>query len=442
VLRFSMIAALLLSLLPAAAALAQSAPRYIPLGPADAALYPPDSGPAPHVGVLVVHRTSNFIRHPACTELSKRGFMVLCVNTRYINNEMLVNFEEMALDVKAGVAFLKRQPGITKVLLFGHSGGGPTTSFYQAVAENGTAYCKDPDRIVKCTDELAGLPAADGIVFADSHPGNPVNVLRGLNPSVIDERNPPAAQVRPELDPFDPKNGFNPQGNSNYSAEFQQRYYTAQSRRMNALIDDALAKLARMKRGDYTYPDDDIIVIPRGGNPGAGPGAAAALFDFDANIPGIFSTVRPEKLLRNDGSVVTQPVSSVWVASPNLVPLHRTFDGGTKVLTIRSFLSANAVRSTNSLDGIDDCSSNNDTLCAVRSIHVPELFVAMGAHYFVRDVEHEFDLAATRDKEFIVIEGAVHGFTPCTRCEKTPGQYANSEKNFFDYVAAWINKRF
>jgi hypothetical protein len=65
VLRFSMIAALLLSLLPAAAALAQSAPRYIPLGPADAALYTPDSGPAPHVGVLVVHRTSNFIRHPA-----------------------------------------------------------------------------------------------------------------------------------------------------------------------------------------------------------------------------------------------------------------------------------------------------------------------------------------------------------------------------------------
>jgi hypothetical protein len=364
------------------------------------------------------------------------------MNTRYVNNEMQVRFEEMALDVKAGVQFLRRQPGITKVLLFGHSGGGPTTSFYQAVAENGTAYCKDPDRIVKCNDDLAGLPPADGIVFADSHPGNPVNVLRGLNPSVIDERNPPAAQVRTELDPFDPRNGFNAQGNSNYSADFQRRYYEAQSRRMNALIDDALAKLARMKRGDYTYPDDDIVVIPRGGNPGAGPGAAAALFDYDADIPGIFRTARPEKLLRNDGSVVTGVVTSVWVAEPRLVPLHRTFDGGTKVLSILSFLSTNAVRSTNSLDGIDDCSSNNDTICAVKSIHVPEMFAAMGAHYFVRDVEHEYDAAASRDKDFVVIEGAVHGFTPCTRCEKTPGQYANSEKNFFDYVAAWINKRF
>jgi hypothetical protein len=28
-------------------------------------------------------------------------------------------------------------------------------------------------------------------------------------------------------------------------------------------------KLARMKRNDYPYPDNDIIVIPRGGNPGS-----------------------------------------------------------------------------------------------------------------------------------------------------------------------------
>ena len=89
-------------------------------------------------------------------------------------------------------------------------------SFYQAVAENGIAYCKDPKRLVKCTDELANLPPADGIVFADSHPGNPVNVLRGLNPAVLDETNPPRRGFDSALDPFDPKNGFNPNGNSHY----------------------------------------------------------------------------------------------------------------------------------------------------------------------------------------------------------------------------------
>ena len=140
--------------------------------------------------------------------------------------------------------------------------------------------------------------------------------------------------------------------------------------------------------------------------------------------------------------MIPEVVTSAYVAEPRLAALHRTFDAGTKVLSIRSFLSTNAVRSTNSLDGIDDCSSNNSTICAVRSIAVPELFVAMGAHYFVRDTEHEYDAATTRDKDMIVIEGATHGFTPCTRCEKTPGQYANSATNFFDYVRAWIMKRY
>jgi hypothetical protein len=267
-------------------------------------------------------------------------------------------------------------------------------------------------------------------------------VLRGLNPSVIDETNPPSPRVNAALDPFDAKNGFDPKGNSRYSADFQKAYYAAQSKRMNALIAESLAKLERMKQGDYTYPDDDIMVIPRGGNPGAGPGASAALFNYDAEIPEIFGTARPEKLLRNDGTIVTQVVKSVYVPEPRFAALHRAFDSGTKILSIRSFLSANAVRSTNSLDGIDDCSSNNSTICAVRSIRVPELFVAMGAHYFVRDTEHEFDAAASRDKDMIVIEGATHGFTPCTRCETSPGQYSNSMKNFFDYVRDWIAKRY
>ncbi len=421
---------------------AQSAPLYVTLGPANAALYKPDTGPAPHIGIVVIHRTADFMRHPACTELSQRGFLMLCVDTRFTNNEEAVRFEEIALDVKAAVTFLRKQPGITKVLLFGHSGGGPTVSFYQAVAQNGTAYCTNPKRLTKCTDALANLPPADGIIFADSHPGNPVNVLRGINPAVLNENDPPAKGLNASLDPFDPKNGYNPNGRSHYSADFQKRYYAAQSKRMNDLIDRSLAKLQAMKSGTYGYPDDDIIVIPRGGNPGSGPGAAAGLFMFDPSIAGIMSTVRPEKLLRNDGTVVTQVVNSVYVPNHSLVPLHFTFDNGTKILSIQSFLSANAVRSTNALDGIDDCSSNNSTTCAVQSIAVPELFAAMGGHYFVRDVEHEYDLASSKDKDFIVIEGAVHGFTPCTACETTPGQYSNTMKNLMDYIRDWIDKRY
>ena len=111
-------------------------------------------------------------------------------------------------------------------------------------------------------------------------------------------------------------------------------------------------------------------------------------------------------------------------------------------MTLRSFLSANAVRATNSLDGIDWCSTNSSTPCAVQNIGAPVLFTAMGGHYFIRDNEIHYEMSASPDKEFIVIDGATHGITPCTACQRTPGEFSNVTKNFFDYVASWIGKRF
>jgi hypothetical protein len=160
----------------------------------------------------VVHRTSNFLSHIATKELAQRGFMVLAMNPRSDNNEAIVNFEEIGLDIRQGVEFLRRQPGIGKVVLIGHSGGGPSTSFYQAVAEKGVGYCNGPEKLTPCPDSLAGLPKADGIVFLDAHPGNTVNALRGLNAAVRDESRP--NDLDPALDPFSPANGFNPNGDS------------------------------------------------------------------------------------------------------------------------------------------------------------------------------------------------------------------------------------
>jgi hypothetical protein len=42
------------------------------------------------VAILVIHRTSNFMGYLGCTELSKRGFLVLCMNPRSDNNEARV----------------------------------------------------------------------------------------------------------------------------------------------------------------------------------------------------------------------------------------------------------------------------------------------------------------------------------------------------------------
>jgi hypothetical protein len=58
-------------LLAATGVFAQSNPLFIQFSPGNTvgALYKPDSGPAPHVGIIEMHRTANFLHEMACTEL-------------------------------------------------------------------------------------------------------------------------------------------------------------------------------------------------------------------------------------------------------------------------------------------------------------------------------------------------------------------------------------
>ncbi|HEY6362361.1 MAG TPA: hypothetical protein VIX63_14715 [Vicinamibacterales bacterium] len=417
---------------------AQSSPLYIQFSPGavKGALYKPNADPAPHVGILAIHRTSNFMGYLGCTELSKRGFLVLCMNPRFDNNEAAVRWEDIALDVRSGVSFLRRQPGISKVILWGFSGGGPTTTFYQAVAENGPSYCQGPRKLIECGDDLAGLPPADALILVDAHPGNSVNGIRSLNAAVTNDaaivNDNQRARIDPDLDPFSPRNGYNPKGASTYSESFKKRYFAAQAARMNRLIDLALAKSGEMKKGVYPYPDDDAFIVVKG--------TTGRLLEMDSSIH--HGTVRPQKLLKNDGTIARQIVESVRQPNPGLAGQDRTFNGGARLLTIRSFLSANAIRATDSMDDIDWCSSNNSTPCALRAISIPLLVTAMGGHYFIRDNEIHYDVAKSKDRDFVIIEGATHGQTPCVPCERSPGQYSNTVRNFFDYVGDWINKRF
>ena len=73
-----------------------------------------------------------------------------------------------------------------------------------------------------------------------------------------------------------------------------------------------------------------------------------------------------QKLRKNDGTIVTQIVESVRPAARISAKTNADFATGTRILTLESFLSANAVRSTNSLDGVDWCSSNNSTFYRAR----------------------------------------------------------------------------
>src|SRR5467141_667570 len=101
--RFSathLLVALLFSM-AAVPASAQSHPEYIPLGGGvKAVLYRPDSNPSPHLGVIIIHRTANYLQQQGFTQLAQRGFMVLCMNSRFDNNQARVDWGFIALGVQ------------------------------------------------------------------------------------------------------------------------------------------------------------------------------------------------------------------------------------------------------------------------------------------------------------------------------------------------------
>ena len=416
----------------AGTASAQSNPAYVHLGPVNAARFTPDTGPRPHIAFVTAHRTGNTIGSDTCTQLAARGFMAICFETRYRNDDIGIQWEKLPLDVKAVVDYAASQPGITRVILLGHSGGSPMMSLYEAIAEHGKAVCERPGMFSNCTAENYGtLRKADAIVYPDAHPGNPVQALRSLNPAITIENG--KKTVIPELDLFSPAHGYNPHGASTYSQDFLKRYYAAQSAKMNELVAKVQAIRARMKAGDYPYVDDDLIMLP-GGN-------AVIAHAAPKLVPEMISTHKPAKFLRNDGKVVTQMVTSAMVPDEDLASGARSFDG-TAVHKLSTFMSSVAIRSKDSLLDIDYCSTINSTTCYVAYSDVPTLFMAMGGYKFIRAHEIMFERSTSKDKDFIVVAGALHGYDPCKRCEKTPGEYANATKNMFDYIRDWTNARF
>src|SRR5881628_3762048 len=92
--RFSCAVAVSVAIGAPGASFAQSHPEFIALGRVSAVLYKPDTGSAPHVGFVIGHRTANYLNHIACRELLSRGFLALCFNTRFQNNESQVRWEE------------------------------------------------------------------------------------------------------------------------------------------------------------------------------------------------------------------------------------------------------------------------------------------------------------------------------------------------------------
>ena len=409
-------------------------------GTGPAVLYQPMDANAKnaHIGVLVMHPNGNFLEHATIvgtrggTGMASLGYTVLAQNSTMSGNNIM-DTDRVLLEVSRGVKYLRSVPGVTKVVLMGHSGGGPTMAAYQFIAENGVAACKGPEKIVPCPDTLAGMPPADGVILLDSSLGFGAITLTSLDAAITDEAH--ANKPDPKLDLYNPANGFHPPSGATYSAAFVDAYATGQAKRMNKLISVALERLAKINAGQGKYADDEPFDIP-GAELGAG-----QVWSYDLNVGS--HTHDPHVLVKPDGTRITQVVQSVrepykTASSPNVRA------ASAYITTVRKFLSTWACRAlpdygygADYIKGIDYQSTYNSPVAAVEKIKVPLLIVAMSAGQLLVSAETIYNHATSQDRSLIFIEGATHGTTPIN-WEK----YGNTTTTTVNVFNSWMSGKF
>jgi hypothetical protein len=428
-----------------------------------------------HVGIEITHDSSSYINFAACTQLAQRGYTTLCADGPFGNPSFSSQFvyyglEQIVPTVASAINYLRTNvsgPAISRLVIFGHSGGGSLQPFYENVAENGPGACQRPEQIIACIDtNLHNLPKADGVIIFDAHPGLALGEFTYMDPSILVNANPPGnvpTNRDQSVDMFDPANGYNTTTNEGvYSSAFVKRFLAAQAIRNQDTLSQALALLQqeRIATGNPNAMGDDIpFNIVGGGN-------AARLWQADSggahqSTTGLLNcTQSAHILLSHDG---TRPVQLVCSVRP---PAGNRAQGITNAsnlsLNVHTYLGINTIRSNgrysqtlNDITGIDWESSATSTLVNIRGIGqhpngnnttTPLLIVANSGHYFLRFDEMIYDNATTPDKTYAIEEGSVHGGTECTACETLlglpNGYFGDTLGRTMDFMAEWLGATF
>jgi pimeloyl-ACP methyl ester carboxylesterase len=396
-------------------------------------LYEPVApGEKSHIAILVMHSDGNYMSHSACTEMSMRGYRVFCVNRSGPGT-----LDQVIVNLRQALTYLRKVSGVDKIVLLGHSGGATLMTAYQMIAENGVKSCQGPEKLHKCPNNMANMPAADGVMLIDSNWGNAEMSLFSVDPAVIEEDN--GTKINPELDLFNPQNGFNPKGNSDYSQEFIHKWQSAVAKREQALTQKALDGLAAVEAGKGKFSDDEPF-IAAGINQ-----TSNKLFAQDVNL--MSHTAKPRPLIHPDESITTEIVHTVRQPR-NLTPTTSSLARGGEETTVRDFLNDHAIRVTDdfgydedSVHGVDWTSTYSSPPGNIKSIKAPLLVMGMTGSWEYLASETIFENAASSDKTIAFVEGASHGYNTCKECEKTPGQFGDTQKTTYDYVDKWLNQK-
>lgn len=415
--------------------------RFVPLahGVPGVLYEPAEAGPKAGIGIFVMHASGDYTTFSACSELSKRGYRVLCANNSTSKSGTFDDgiLDQVLMEAKLGVSWLRNQPGINKVVLFGHSGGATIMTAYQAIAENGVKFCQGAEKIHKCPDKLAGLPPADGIVMADANWGQAEMTLFSIDPAVRQEGK--GTDLDPALDMFNPANGFKPEG-ATYSPEFIAKFQKAAGARANALVKKAQDRLAAIEADKGDYIDDEPFFVAgssfMGGN--------NKLYSQDIRL--LSHSRKPWTLVHADGSTTVEIIKSVRVPQ-NTRNLSPSMMAGALKTTVRNYLSSYAIRVTDdfgydedTIRGVEWSSTYASPPGNVENVTAPILTLGMTGNWEGLAAETIYDHARSADKSIAFIEGANHIYLPCKKCEKTPGQFGDTLKNTYDYIDGWLAK--
>ena len=381
-------------------------------------------GSTPRVVILSMHPVGDSTQDWRSVPMTQRGIAYFGMAGRYVRNEAHHIHEELVLDVAAGVKYLKEERGIPTVILLGHSGGGQLMALYHS-----QAVTSPPDRI---RSTPAGDPPdlnqytlipADSMILSAAHPGRSVIFRMRLDAAVVEESD--SLSTDPNLDMFDPRNGFRkPPESSKYSADFLERYEAGQHARMQRLDAKARSLIAREKFYQKLVEAPDFKQRP---------------LSEQLNIERQAIECHWMVIHRSSADPRFTDLSldpNDRLVGSNQGPFHFRPDlenysifRGPQMISPRAFLSS---RST--------VSANNKMWDNLRKVTIPLLVICGTADRNETPIlqRRNLESARSRDRSIIWIVGADHPYNPSGPKAGNGGQREEAA----DRMADWVKKRF
>ncbi len=389
--------------------------------------------------VVLVHPFASSLGNPLCAGLAERGFFVLCADPPTTNRAFRFGgYESQAQTLSAAIARVRQERGVQTVILAGHGEGGALAAFYQNVSRNGPAVCQGAEKTAPCDGaRLSGLLPAAGLALVDPDLGQAFSTLAGLDPAIAVESAP--TQRYPGLDMYDPRNGFDPGQNAGrYPVVFRKAFFTAQAERNARLNVEARKLVSAVASRERDSFNDDMPLFVAGVR-------TTPLWQVDPGL--LLRTKKPHKLLAADGTTPVRVLESISLPTGN--PREATSYRTAVAFSARGFLAGHAIETTPDYDvtadditGVLWASSATSSMPNLAGVTDPLLVVANTAHYGVRPAEMIFDVAASKDKELVGVEGASHWLSPCHSCSGGSGRrFGDTMARSLDYIADWLRRR-